>query len=263
MTALDFFATHPVFTRDEFARTRTSSPRTVDSLLRQHVERGRLLRVRRGLYASVPFGASPDPGAVDPYLVASKAAPDAVISHHAALQFHGRAYSLWPRFTFLTAAASRPFSLGGFTWAPVRPPAEVVALADFGGGVVTVAHAGGTVRVTTLERTMVDLFHAPDLGGDWEEIWRSLEQVDFFDLDAVIAYALALGTASTMARVGYFLEQHRETLFVEDRHLAQLEAHAPAQARYFDARRTPGRWVPRWRLFVPEVIADRRWEEAS
>lgn len=261
MSALDFFAAHPVFTRDEFARTRVGSPRTVDSLLRQHVERGRLIRVRRGLYASVPPGSAPDPDGVDPYLVASKAAPDAVISHHAALQFHGRAYALWDRFTYTTTAAARPFSLGAFTWAPVRPPAELAETPDL--GVLSVAHAGGTARVTTLERALVDLMHAPELGGGWEEVWRSLDQVEFFDLDAVIAIAARLGTASTVARVGYYLEQRREELFVDEHHLVALEAMAPAQARYFDARRTPGHWVPRWRLIVPEALAERRWEEAS
>src|SRR3990172_8173519 len=59
---VDFFARHPVFTYDEFAAAHRSSvrkpsPRTTMSLLRLHVAAGRLVRVRRGLYASVSPGA--------------------------------------------------------------------------------------------------------------------------------------------------------------------------------------------------------------
>ena len=82
------------------------------------------------------------------------------------------------------------------------------------------------LRVTNLERTLVDVLDRPGLSGSWEEIWRSLESVEFFDLDKVVEYALLLGNATTAAKVGFFLEQHRETLMVEDRHLKELQVPA-------------------------------------
>lgn len=91
----EYFQSHPVFTHEEYARSRDKgSPRTVDSLLRKHAESGRIVRVRRGLYVSVPPGTAAE--TVDPYLLATKATSDAAVSHHAALQFHGRTYSLGP-----------------------------------------------------------------------------------------------------------------------------------------------------------------------
>ena len=61
-----------MFTREEYAQSRGGgSPRTVDSLLRKHVQGGRIARVRRGLYVSVPAGGAAE--TVDPYLVATKA----------------------------------------------------------------------------------------------------------------------------------------------------------------------------------------------
>lgn len=81
-----------MFTHGEFSQSRRGgSPRTVDSLLRRHTAGGRIVRVRRGLYASVPPGSTADGLQGDPYLIATKATDDAIVSHHAALQFHGRA----------------------------------------------------------------------------------------------------------------------------------------------------------------------------
>ncbi len=264
MESLEFFATHPVFTHEGFARSRAGgSPRTVDSLLRKHLERGRIVRVRRGLYVAVPPGAEVETLETDPYLLATHVAEDATVSHHAALQFHGRTYSLWSQVTFFTRRAVRPFRFGATEFVPVKPPSSVALLPDLGGGVELVAVGGGKVRVTTCERALVDVLHTPALGGGWEEIWRSLEMVEFFDLDAVVAYTSAHQTALTAARVGFFLEQHREDLFVEERHLVALEALRPRQARYLDASRGPGRLVNRWQLIVPERVLRRSWEEVA
>jgi len=258
----EFFRTHPAFTHEEYAHSRQSaSRRTVDSLLRKHVASGRVARVRRGLYVAPTMGASAE--AADPFLVATKAAPDAAVSHHAALQFHGRAYSMWSQVTFLTTHATRGFRFGPIEYVPVRPPEQVAQLPDMGGGVECVPSGGGTVRVSTCERAMVDVLHSPALGGGWEEIFRSLSMVEFFDLDAVITYTLALDSAVTAARVGYFLSLHRERLFVEEAHLARLAKHAPKQARYLDTSRDSGRLVHPWNLIVPDWVLEERWEEVA
>jgi predicted transcriptional regulator of viral defense system len=266
MRSLDFFASHPVFTHTEFVAAHTATGRsrhTSNNLLAMHLAAGRLVRVRKGLYATVPRGVDPGNAVPDPFLVAARARDDAVVAHHTALAFHGKAYSVWRRYQYATAARVRPFTFRGLEFAAVQVPAAVRDLPDFGGGVLERPHAGGTLRVTSLERTLVDVLHTPHEGGGWEEIWRSLEMVEFFDLDAVIEHALVLGSALTVARVGFFLEQHREALMVEDKHLAVLRRHAPAQARYFGGTRGKGRLMPGWNLIVPEYVLQRRWEEAA
>ena len=264
-SALDFFATHPVFRHEEFgaapSRGRSRSRQTSHNILAHHLAAGHLVRVRRGLYATVPRGVLAAKAAVDPYLITTKLTDDAVVAYHAALQFHGKAYSVSQRFTYLTRHRARPFRFRQAHFVPVQLPATLRRLPEAGGGILDQRHAGGQVRVTTLERTLVDVLDVPEHGGGWEEIWRSLEAVEFFDLDAVVAYALKLRSALTVARVGFFLEQHRETLMVEERHLEPLRAHAPAQPRYLDRRRESGKLVSRWNLVVPERVLSRAWAE--
>jgi predicted transcriptional regulator of viral defense system len=155
---------------------------------------------------------------------------------------------------------ARPVAFQGREFVPVQVPVSLRALPDFGGGVREVRHAGGLARVTSLERTLVDVLAAPDKGGGWEEIWRSLEMVEFFDLDAVFAYVRNLGSAVAAARVGFFLDQHREALMVEEKRLDELRKLVPAQPRYFDPGREPGKLVAGWNLVVPERVLRRSWE---
>jgi predicted transcriptional regulator of viral defense system len=268
MKPADYFATHPVFRFEDFvsahreggARKTTASK----AVLQQHLRAGHLLHVRRGLYSVVPRGASAENLQVDPFLLASRLAPDAVIAYHAALQLHGRAHSLSRRVTYLTCARAKPFWFRGAEFAPVPVPPPLRRLPDMGGGVVEVPRTGLPVRVTTLERTLVDVLDAPRHGGGWEEIWRSLESVEFFDVDAVTDYALKLGSAVTVAKVGFFLEQHREELMLEESHLKRLEEHAPSQPMYLErGKREPGKLLARWNLVVPERVVNRTWAEVT
>lgn len=263
----EFFDGTPVFTRAEFeaARTETAkrSPRTTDSLLRRYVADGRLLRVRAGLYAVVPRGADAAAAPVEPYLVATKLAPDATLAYHAALQFWGKAYSVWQRFHFVTETSTRALHFRGLEFVPVKVPLPLRQLPTSERHVTEQRHAGGTVLVATLERTLVDVLDVPSNAGGWEEVWRSLEMVEFFDLDAVASYAVKLGSALTAARVGFFLEQHREVLMVEDKHLDQLRRLRPRQPRYLDARRKPGKLVTAWNLIVPDDVLGRTWAEVA
>jgi predicted transcriptional regulator of viral defense system len=266
MKPLDYFAAHPVFRFDDFASAHREGdafrPATSMEALKQHVRAGNLLRIRRGLYAVVPRGQTPGTVAVDPYVVASLVAPDGVVAYHGALQFHGRAHSLARRVPFLTCTRAKPFAFGGSEFVPVPVPPSLRRLPDQGGGILLMPRNGATVRVTTLERTLVDVLDAPRHGGGWEEIWRSLEAVEFFDLDAVTDYAFKLGSALTVAKVGFYLEQHREELMVEDRHLDRLHQRIPARPMYLErGRREPGRLMNRWNLIVPERVLHRTWAE--
>ena len=265
MKPLAFFDQHPIFTHREFALAHSGggrrSSQTTNNILAQHVAGGRLLRVHRGLYATVPSGVDPKSFEPDPYLIATQATDDAIVAYHAALQFHGKAYSVSRRFTYLTRHRLRSFEFRGAEFVAVLLPARLRASRRPAGGLLEQRHAGGFVRVTSLERTLVDVLDAPEHGGGWEEIWRSLESVEFFDLDVVIDYALKLGSALTVARVGFYLEQHREQLMVEDRHLKALRARSPAQPRYFDRDRGPGKFVRPWNLVVPEQVLSRSWAE--
>ncbi len=261
-----WFAAHPVFRVEEFIDAHAAAGRSrrgSESVLRQHVLAGHLIHVRRGLYATVPAGVPADRAPVDPYLLASRLTADAVVAFHAALQFHGYAYSSWRRYDYLTASRDQPLHFRGADFTPAQEPATLRQRKDRGGGIETRHHSGGEVRVTILERTLVDVLDAPERIGDWEEIWRSLSMVPFLDLDLVVWLVQAGRPAITAARVGFFLDHpaHREALFVTEAHLAPLRALAPRQPRYLDRRRTPGRLVRGWNLIVPETVLEQDWEE--
>lgn len=267
MTLQGFFSTHPVFTRAELAglpqKEKARSPKTREALLAYHQQQGHILRVRRGLYCVVPPGANPATCPVDAYLLAAKMTDDAVLAYHTALEFHGKAYSIFEELQYLTARAARPVTFRSYRFRPVRFPTKLTAKNKALFGVKEMDRTGISVRATTLERTLVDVLNRPDLAGGWEEIWRSLETVEFFDLDVVVQYALLLENATTAAKVGFFLEQHKDRLMVEERHLDRLRARRPREPHYLARGRRGGRLVSQWNLVVPVEVLERSWAEVT
>jgi predicted transcriptional regulator of viral defense system len=261
-----FFLKHPVFTGEELAEHLSShgevGARAQEALLAYHRKTGRVVRVRRGLYAVIPEGADPGSYPIDPFLVAAKLTRDAVLSHHTALEYHGRAHSVQEQFTYSASRPLGPLTFRSHVFRGTRFPQALRREGEESFGVSSSERAGVELRVTSLERTMVDVLDRPDLSGSWEEIWRSLESVEFFDLDKVVEYALLLGNATTGAKVGFFLEQHREPLMVEDRFLEALHDLRPRQPHYLDrTRRKSGRLVSEWNLVVPREVIERAWGE--
>ena len=267
MEVADFLSKHAIFTYEEFASFRTGHAqrraKSLQKILACYAGRGRILHIRRGLYCTVPQGVHPANCPIDPLLLAAKLSNDAILGYHTALEFHGKAHSVHQRFLFLSAAKStRPFTFRSYRFQAVLFPKKLVEKQKECFGVKHAERSGVDIRVTTLERTLVDVLDRPDLGGGWEEIWRSLESVEFFDLAEVVEYALLLGNATTIAKVGLFLDQHRETLMVGESHLQTLRASRPQRPHYMERDASKkGRFISDWNLVVPIEILERSWEE--
>lgn len=261
-----FLSRNPVFTRfqaEEALKGDYSDVRhTANARLAYHVRAGHVVQIQRGLYASVPTGQDAAAFVPDPWLVAANLAPDAVTAYHAALQFHGRAYSLSDEIAFLSDRAVRTRDYRGYRFRRVAYPKALHLAGQERFGVQTVDRQGLDVHVCSLERVLVDLLDRPDLGGGWEEVWRSLESVEYYDLGVVVSYTLLLQNATTAAKVGFFLEQHREQLRVDEGQVARLREARPAQPRYLEPG-TSGRLDPAWNLIVPRSILERAWEAVT
>ncbi len=236
------------------------SARTREALLAHHIRTGRIIRVKRGLYVSVPYGSDSDKFQIDPFLLAGKMTDDAVLAYHTAFQFYGKAHSSQERFLFLTTKAVRPANFRGYEFRGLGFPKSLVRLNQEFFAVETAERLGLSLRVTSLERTLVDVLDRPLLGGGWEEIWRSLESVEYLDLDKVVDYSAILGNSSTIAKLGYFLEMRRDILFVGDTHLEHLRRNIPKQPTYME-KNTVGRLVKKWNLMVPLKVYEQTWNE--
>lgn len=266
MKTNEFFSRHMVFCIEEldrFLENRTKNvTKSRKNILEFHRRKGRIVKLRRGLYATVPAGFDPAKYPVDPYLVASKMTGDAVLAYHSALEIHGYAHSVFNQFYFLSEKRVKPFRLQSYEIRSVTIPSRLVAKSKSFYGVEERDRMEDKIKVTNIERTLVDVLDRPDLSGGWEEIWKSLEPLAYLGTDKILEYLLLLENATTTAKVGFFLETHQESLMVDDVFLCALEELRPKEPHYLSRRnRGNAGLAKRWNLLVPKEILNRSWEE--
>ena len=263
----EFFARNPIFRVEELTAylnaKGSKNPSTRNALLAHHLDSGRILRIRRGLYATIPPGVPVDDYSIDPYLLAGRITDDAILGYHTSLEAHGRAYSIFRRFTYLTKKnLGRSFQFQGATYQGVSQPKALRRTGKEELYVEVKDRAGLDIRVTNLERCVVDVLDRPNLSGSWEEIWWSLESIEFLNLDMVVDYLTVLDNATTTAKVGFFMEQHRDTFMVSEEYLTRIKELCPKSPHYMDRYfQEEGQLLSDWNLIVPTDILQRAWEE--
>ena len=260
-----FFANHKIFTVSELAKNLKSLSKnsTLYNLIAYHQKQGHIFHIRRGLYYSIPKGVSPENCSIDTFLLASKMAEDAVLAYRTALDLHGKLHSVQSNFVYLTKKrVMAPFVFRDITYQAVSVPNALKISNNETFGVQTINRQGQEILVTSLERTLVDVLDRPNLCGSWEEIWRSLESIEYLDIEQVITYALLLGNATTIAKLGFFLEIHQKELMVPEDCFETLYKHRPAKPHYLERdRNQPQKLMSNWNLIVPLSLINRSWEE--
>lgn len=259
-----FFENHPIFRYQEFAdfmiQRGITNPSSWRQQLQYHCKQDHIKRIRRLLYA-VKKSSSSIMG-IDPYMIASKTNQDAVLAYHTALELHGLAYTTFEELIYLTKQASKPFNYEGQIFRPIIFPASLRKKNKIEFGVDEITRSSLTIKITSLERTIVDVLDRPDLAGGWEELWRSLEHVVHFNAQKLVDYALLLDNATTIAKIGFFLEQRPPYLAMPVTIIKQLLTRTPTQPHYFDrSQRKEGVLIKKWHLIVPKEILEKKWEE--
>ncbi|HXQ46350.1 MAG TPA: hypothetical protein VN806_07010 [Caulobacteraceae bacterium] len=254
-----FFSATPVFSRTEYAAAIGRSPgdKVVTAMLAQHLKAGNVRRLARGVFASVPKHADAGHWSVDRFLAASRLRDGAVIAYHAALELHGYAYTEGREVQVIAPGEPGLLETEDFPCRFVKAPRGFVPADD----VTVVDRLGLDVKVTTLERTIADLFDRPDLAGGAEELFNSLDLVPRIDAPALARRLRALGNATAAGAAGWWLEREQQRLGISEAIVDELRSAAPKQTRYaLGAGPGEGRAASGWNVILPAELIERRFE---
>jgi len=68
----------------------------------------------------------------------------------------------------------------------------------------------------------------------------------------------------TIAKLGFFLEMHREALMIPEHYLEELRKYCPIKPHYMDRNQNqPQKMIAKWNLVVPLSLINRSWEEPN
>lgn len=251
-----FFATHPVFTRDQFvtALGPDVGQAAVAARLSYYSRTGRLRSIARRIYAVVPPGQAPSSLRPDPFLVAVAARPDAIFSHHSALELLGAAHSTWSTCTLFSAGERRSLTLEGSKIRIAPHPTVLAKRDEVELGTRTVERRGSILRATGPERTLVEGFRQLNLVGGVTELVASAGGFGALDLALLEDVLERYSVRRLWAAVGWFLETHTQAFGVTEQDLARFERHRPKSPHYLARSVRGGTLHPRWNLVLPPEV---------
>jgi len=260
---LAFLEHHPVFTLGELREyfSIENGGREASDMILHNKKMGRIGMIKEGLYFAVRPGQTTGEAPVDPFLLASKLVPDAVLAFHTALDLLGFGHSQFNTYYCFSNRFRPALRFRKDHFRVVVTPEKLQKKSQELFGIEKVERSGVKVVVTRKERTLVECLEKPQYCGGFEEMYRSLQKIPFIQPEVLLEYLNLREQKNLYARVGFFLDQHRGDLHVEESLLRQLARSVPAQPVYWATQRKGGVLAKPWNLIVPEVVAGQRWEE--
>lgn len=240
------------FTAAEAAEVADLEPERATRLLRHLVAQGWLTRVHRGLYATVPIEAEhPQAWRIDPWTIAATALAPAYIAGWTALHHWDLTDQLFGTTAVITArpVPRRERMIGGARF-ELRHRGEPALF-----GTRRVWRDGVAVEVSDPERTLVDCFDDPSLGGGVQHVadafvqWRDGRRADSQQL---VDYAERVGNRTVFKRLGFVLEALR----IDDRELiAACRQRISSGISLLDpGRPASGSITTRWNLRINAIV---------
>lgn len=221
---------------------------TARQLLSSFLSRGWLARVRRGLYATVPLGASaPSQWRVDGWVIAAKLFSPGYVGGWSACEHWSLTEQVFRDVVVFTTRPTRS-SRVAIQGMPFR--VHTIATARLF-GLTPVWREGVKTQVSDPSRTVVDLLDAPSLGGGIThvgEILRTYFESAHRNDAALLDYLRRIGNRSTFKRLGYVIEMLR---IPAAKVLAEcLHAQSKGIVALDPSVRTRGKIYKRWNLRV-------------
>lgn len=217
---------------------------TARSMLARLMDKGFVRKIRSNMYSAV--NQSTDGVVASKYQIACAINDSAYLTHHTAFEFYGLANQVYYEVYAASGPRFRDFEFEGITYRRVAPRIDL--------GVVEPRITQG-VRVTNLERTVIDSINDFEKIGGFDELLNCLSLVHYLDEAKLKAYLDAYGVQALYQKAGYLLEYFRDEMHLNQEFIAYCKNQVGKSTRYLlKEAKHGGKYVRDWGLVVPEGL---------
>ncbi len=246
----------PVFTADDVNQY-YNNIESARSALKRLMKQNMILKIRNNLYTCVS-GETGAPVA-SRFQIACSIREDAYISHHTAIEYHGMSDQVYYDVYVSSKKRFQDFEFDGYTYKYISSKTKM--------GVEEVQYSGG-VRVTDLEKTLVDSIKEMDKISGIEEIVAFIQSIRKLEEQKVLQYLQEYENQFLYQKIGYLLETYNETAVLSEDFYKTCKDHIGQSKRYLSKDIFCGKYNKSWKMIVDcntdkiqkngEIITDDR-----
>lgn len=236
-------AKHPVFSIEE-AKKLTGNKKTAYSQLNRLMKKGLVKKIRKNIYSAV----NPTTGQIvaTRYQIACAITESAYISHHSAFEFYGLANQVFFEVYVSSETKFNHFFYDNLTFKYVSSRMKE--------GVVEAKNTTG-VRITDLERTVVDSIKDLNKIGGLDELLNCLQVINYLDEKKLKKYLDIYNTRGLYQRVGYLLDNYRKEMQLSKDFFEYCKSKIGKSRRYLMSDFKKESFYNReWELMVPKRL---------
>lgn len=208
--------------------------------IESYLKKGYIERIRRDLYAVISMETEqPIPNR---FQIASHITDDSFVSHHSAFEFYGYANQVFYEVYFSTEKKVRSFDYDGRITSP------------YCGAGDSITETNNGVRVTSLERTVIDSIADFTKIGGLEELLRCLALIPSLDESKLLEVLAMYGRRQLYQKAGFILEAYKDALSLSDTFFSECMKHSSSSKTYLFDKQDDFVLHRKWLLYAPNDL---------
>ena len=216
---------------------------TAKELLRRYKKMGLISQIRRDLYGANDLANKVT--LATKFEIAGKITPSAYLSYHSALEYYGLANQVFHELYVSSEKRFNNFEYEGIRYTYCK---SVISL-----GVVN-PPMDSMVKVTDLERTVVDCLDSIGRSGGLEELVLSLSMITLLKEERLLTYLEAYNKQVLYQKAGFILSYFQKEMKLSDNFFRECRKKTGNSIRYLIDTTNTQMYHSVWKLYAPENI---------
>ena len=213
-----------------------------DNWLRTRIKNKTIKKVHNGLYVTVDSMNNIN---ATKFEIACKISDTAFLCYHSALEYYGWANQVYNEVFVGSTTRFNEFVFEGvkYNFINNKRQIEILDLKD------------QNIRITSIERTIIDCIDNTDLAGGIEEILSLLNNVKNLSENKILEILSNYNKVLLYQKVGYILEQFNDSLKLSEKFYKELQSHLTNQIKYFlNEEYDSVVYNSKWKLIAPKEL---------
>jgi len=215
--------------------------KTASSLISRLSKKGLIRKIKNNLYTCVNVA---DGGVIaSRYHISCAINNSAYLSHHSAFEYEGITNQVFYEMYVSSSKRFSDFQFEGITYKYIA--------SKLNAGIVIPKNTEG-IRVTSIERTVVDSIKDFSKIGGLEELLNCISAIPYLDEKQLKVFLDYYNMQFLYQKTGYIFESYKNVLQISDEFIDYCKSRVGKSTRYLT--KDSSRYCTQWKLVVPEEL---------
>ncbi|GHS93563.1 hypothetical protein AGMMS50239_12790 [Bacteroidia bacterium] len=223
----------------------TKDENAAKAILQRYKQQRIIAQVRRNLYVITDLAVKTS--LASKFEIAGNITPTSYLSHHAAMEYYAIANQVFYEVSVSSVERFNNFDFEGISYRFCKSPANVGVLNP---------RTDSLVRLTDLERTVIDCINQINLCGGLEELIQCLSLITYIKENKLLEYLAVFDKQILYQKVGFVLSYFQKEMLLSDHFFEFCKSKIGKSTGYLTDKTESDTYFKAWKLCAPENILD-------